>query len=295
MSDPVGILIVDKPVGITSHGVVGRVRKALGTRRVGHAGTLDPDATGVLVVGVGSATRLLGYLSASDKEYLSTFVLGRATTTDDAAGDTVSQVGAPGLDRARVESAMRMFVGDIMQRPSSVSAVKVDGKRAYDLVRAGQEIHLPARPVSVETFELIDLREEDRDGTPISLVTVRVVCSAGTYIRALARDLGEALGVGGHVESLRRTRSGAFSEHGAVPLADVAAGTALISLADAASRSLPWTEIDAQQAVLARNGVQIEWPHSAPAQLTAFVCGADLVGLGEWRQGRTVWAAVFSP
>ena len=289
-----GVLVVDKPAGLTSHGVVARVRKSLGIRKVGHAGTLDPDATGVLVLGVGQATRLLGHLAASDKEYSSTFVLGCSTTTDDAAGETVSWSSAANLDPVRVRDAMTAFVGDILQRPSSVSAVKVDGQRAYDLVRAGRDVDLPPRPVSVDAFDLLALRPDTRDGHDVVIVDVAVHCSAGTYVRALARDLGEALGVGGHVETLRRTRSGSFRAEEAVPLAEVEESTPLLTPAEAVRRSMPYEVIDEESAALARHGVQIPWPGEAPGVLTAFLCGSELVGLGEEVRGRTVWTAVFS-
>ena len=289
-----GVLVVDKPAGLTSHAVVARVRKALGIRRIGHAGTLDPDATGVLVLGVGQATRLLGYLAASDKEYTSTFVLGCSTTTDDAAGESVAWVPATNLEPARVADAMTEFVGDILQRPSAVSAVKVDGQRAYALVRSGRDVDLPPRPVSVTAFDLLALRPETREGHGVTAVDVVVRCSAGTYIRALARDLGDALGVGGHVETLRRTRSGSFSAQEAVALADVDSSTPLLSPAEAARRSMPCLVIDEEAAALARHGVQIPWPNEAPGGMTAFVCGSELVGLGESRHGRTVWSAVFA-
>lgn len=294
MSDPVGILVVDKPPGITSHGVVSRARRALGTRKIGHAGTLDPDATGVLVLGVGQATRLLGYLSASDKDYASTFVLGQSTVTDDAAGDTLAWTDAGHLAPADIASEMAKLTGDIEQRPSSVSAVKVDGKRAYDLVRSGDDVDLVARPVRVSRFDLVDARAEVRDGHPVTVVEVAVTCSAGTYVRALARDLGAGLGVGGHVASLRRTRSGAFTLDDAVALDGLGPTTALVTPALAASRTLPTVELDAESARLARHGVRLPWPDPAERAPTAFVEGGDLVGIAEERGGRTAWATVFA-
>ena len=294
MSDPVGILVVDKPVGITSHGVVARARRALGTRKIGHAGTLDPDATGVLVLGVGPATRLLGYLSASDKEYLSTLVLGQSTVTDDAAGETVAWTDARSIRRDAVVEAMGSLTGDILQRPSSVSAIKVAGKRAYDLVRSGEDVELAERPVTVHTFELLDMREEERDGHVVAVLDVRVDCSAGTYVRALARDLGAALGVGGHVTTLRRIRSGEFALTDAVPLDDVDADTALLSPADAIRRTLPTVTLDDDAAALARHGVQIPWPEAAPDGVVAFLSDAGLVGLGQEHRGRVQWTTVFA-
>lgn len=294
MSDPVGILVVDKPVGITSHGVVACARRALGTRKIGHAGTLDPDATGVLVLGVGPATRLLGYLSASDKEYLSTLVLGQSTVTDDAAGETVAWTDARSIRRDAVVEAMGSLTGDILQRPSSVSAIKVAGKRAYDLVRSGENVELAERPVTVHAFELLDMREEARDGHVVAVLDVRVDCSAGTYVRALARDLGAALGVGGHVTTLRRIRSGEFALTDAVPLDDVDADTALLSPADAIRRTLPTVTLDDDAAALARHGVQIPWPAAAPDGVVAFLSDAGLVGLGQEHRGRVQWTTVFA-
>lgn len=294
MTDPVGILVVDKPVGMTSHGVVARVRRALATRKVGHAGTLDPDATGVLVLGIGPATRLLGYLSASDKEYLSTIILGQSTITDDAAGETVAWTDARGLRRDAVEQAMGALTGDILQRPSSVSAIKVAGKRAYDLVRSGEDVELAERPVTVHAFDLLDMREEERDGHAVVVLDVRVDCSAGTYVRALARDLGAALGVGGHVVTLRRIRSGEFALVDAVPLDDVDNQTALLSPTEAISRTLPTSTLNDETAALARHGVQIPWPEGLPEGVVAFLCDAGLVGLGQEHRGRVQWTTVFA-
>ncbi|TEX52407.1 MAG: tRNA pseudouridine(55) synthase TruB [Actinomycetales bacterium mxb001] len=294
MSEPVGVLIIDKPVGITSHGVVARVRKALGIRKVGHAGTLDPDATGVLVVGVGPATRLLGYLAASDKEYTSTFVLGQSTLTDDAAGDTIAWADAHELTRDEIEHAMLALTGAIEQRPSSVSAIKVSGKRAYDLVRSGEDVELATRPVTVSAFDLLDVCAEERQGHRVMVAKVRVDCSAGTYVRALARDLGQALGVGGHVATLRRTRSGAFTLDDAVALDDVSTSSRLLRPAEAARRTLPTVAISSDAGRLARHGVQLPWPADAGAGPVAFLDGDDLVGVAQERSGRTAWSVVFA-
>ena len=293
MSDAVGILVVDKPAGMTSHGVVSRVRRALGLRKVGHAGTLDPDATGVLVLGIGQATRLLGYLAAADKEYASTVVLGQATVTDDAAGDTISWADAGHLTRRDVEDAMASLTGRILQRPSSVSAIKVEGRRAYDLVRSGAEVDLASRPVTIHAFDVRDFRLAERDGHRVAVVDVHVACSSGTYVRALARDLGVMLEVGGHVETLRRTRSGDFSIDDAIDVDDLDERTPLLSPAEAARRSLPVIDIDAESARLARHGVQLPWPPDAEPGPVAFVCGTDLVGVAVARGGRAAWAAVF--
>lgn len=202
-----GVVLVDKPQGWTSHQVVGRLRRLCGTRKVGHAGTLDPMATGLLIVGVNRATRLLGHLAGEGKTYSATIRLGAVTTTDDAEGEVTSTTSAAGLDLGRVSAGMSALTGDIEQVPSSVSAIKVDGKRAYALARAGEQVELKARPVTVSRFEMVG---QQVVGEFLDL-DVEVDCSSGTYIRALARDLGADLGVGGHLTRLRRTRIGSFT------------------------------------------------------------------------------------
>ena len=229
-----GLLIVDKPQGVTSHDIVAAVRGALHMKRVGHAGTLDPMATGVLVVGFGNATRLLNVIVEHDKTYEATIRLGQRTTTDDADGEIVSTRPAPAMSREALQAVVdARFTGTIEQVPNTYSAIKINGQRAYDLARDGQEVRLKARPVTIHEFAVLDARpvlvasgedrsgdalegrtpgdDESRDGSvPVLDVDVRVACSAGTYIRALARDLGEALGVGGHLTRLRRTRVGRY-------------------------------------------------------------------------------------
>ncbi|GAA5167710.1 tRNA pseudouridine(55) synthase TruB [Pseudonocardia eucalypti] len=206
MSVPSGLVIVDKPPGMTSHDVVGRLRRLLGTRKIGHAGTLDPMATGVLVLGVQRATRLLGHLALDTKSYAATIRLGATTSTDDAEGEELTRTDAASVDEAQVGAGMAALTGAIEQVPSAVSAIKVDGRRAYARVRAGERVELPARPVTVTEFRLDALRRAD----PFTDLDVTVDCSSGTYIRALARDLGAGLGVGGHLTALRRTRVGPF-------------------------------------------------------------------------------------
>ena len=207
MSAPeAGLVIVDKPSGMTSHDVVGRCRRLFGTRKVGHAGTLDPMATGVLVIGIERATKILGLLTATDKSYSATIRLGRATTTDDAEGDVVQDISTEDLDDRQIESAVAALRGDIAQVPSAVSAIKVGGQRAYKLAREGQAVELAARPVRIERFEVLTVARVDG----FVDVEVEVDCSSGTYIRALARDIGTALGVGGHLTALRRTRVGRY-------------------------------------------------------------------------------------
>lgn len=211
MTDPLsrsGIVVVDKPLAMTSHDVVARLRKIFGTRKVGHAGTLDPMATGVLVVGIERGTKLLAHLVADDKVYESTICLGATTDTDDAEGTVLSTAPTGQVTDAQIASGIAALTGEILQVPAAVSAIKIDGRRAHELARAGEEVKIPPRRVTVESFDLLDTRRAP-DGGFIDL-DVRVHCSSGTYIRSLARDLGAQLGVGGHVLALRRLRSGPF-------------------------------------------------------------------------------------
>jgi tRNA pseudouridine55 synthase len=225
---PPGLVVVDKPDGMTSHDVVARVRRIMGTRKVGHAGTLDPMATGVLVLGIERATKLLGHLALDTKAYLATIRLGSSTTTDDAQGETLSTSDVSGVTDEAVAAGIARLTGHIQQVPSAVSAVKVDGKRAYARVRAGEQVELAARPVEVSRFDLLAARRED--GLELD---VMVECSSGTYVRALARDLGADLGVGGHLAALRRTRVGPF---------DLRVVTTLEKLAEQPALSLPLSE-----------------------------------------------------
>ncbi len=267
-----GLLVVDKQQGRTSHQVVGRVRHLLGTRKVGHAGTLDPMATGVLVVGVGRATRLLGHLSLHDKEYLATIRLGVSTVSDDADGDVVGQVDASGLSREKILAAMAAWTGDIQQVPSSISAIKVDGQRAYARVRAGDAVELAARPVTVSRFDLL---AERRLGPVIDL-DVAVECTSGTYVRALARDVGRALGVGGHLTALRRTRVGPFTVSEAVDVTPDAVPS-LLSLPDAARRCFPCIDLDASAADDVSHGRRLGF--AVPSSPTALLFEGELLGL----------------
>ncbi|HEV7172320.1 tRNA pseudouridine(55) synthase TruB [Pedococcus sp.] len=222
MPAPDGLLVVDKPGGWTSHDVVGRARRLCGTRKVGHAGTLDPMATGVLVLGIGRATRLLTFLVGCDKAYAATIRLGQSTLTDDAEGEVTASAPATGVTPEALAQAVAALTGDIAQVPSSVSAIKVNGERSYHRVRSGEDVVLAARPVTVSRFEILGRREADSDGTPVLDLDVEVTVSSGTYVRALARDLGAALGVGGHLTALRRTRVGAFTVDSAHDLAALA-------------------------------------------------------------------------
>ncbi len=201
-----GFLVVDKAPSMTSHDVVAVARKALGTRKVGHAGTLDPMATGVLVLGFGNGTRLLQYITDGDKSYTATIVLGASTITDDREGEVISEVSAAHISDEEIKSGLAKMVGEIQQRPSSVSAVKVDGERAYDRVRAGEVFELAARTITISSLNVLEIR---RPGSRIE-IDIDVTCSAGTFIRAIARDLGSDLQVGGHLSVLRRTRVAGF-------------------------------------------------------------------------------------
>lgn len=266
MSEQVGLLVIDKPAGWTSHQVVGRVRRIVGLRKVGHAGTLDPMATGVLLVAVGRATRLLGHLASQDKTYLATIRLGASTTTDDAEGETLDSPGVAGLTEEALRTALGAFRGRIHQVPSSVSAVKIDGRRAYDRVRAGEDVQLAAREVVVDRFDITDIRP----GADHWDVDVVVDCSSGTYIRALARDLGRDLGAGGHLTALRRTRIGQWGIDQAQSLDEHTTDVDLIALDDAVGRCLPTLTITSEQAADVRHGRRLT-DLDLPAPITALL------------------------
>lgn len=252
---PEGVLIVDKQPGWTSHQVVGRARRLLGTRKVGHAGTLDPMATGVLVLGVGRATRLLGYLMRTTKSYQATVRFGLDTDTDDAEGTVTTARGATGLTRERVSAELPAYRGSIMQVPTQVSAIKIDGVRSYARAWAGEQVDLVARPVRIEEFTLDGFRPSTVDDLDVCDVDISVSCSSGTYIRALARDLGRDLGTGGHLIALRRTRVGDFGLAEAVRIdSEDADPGELIDLATAAGRSLPCVQVDQDQSRAVRYG-----------------------------------------
>jgi tRNA pseudouridine55 synthase len=245
-----GIVVVDKPAGWTSHDAVTRVRQLAHTRRVGHAGTLDPMATGVLVVGVNRATRLLGHLALTEKAYEATIRLGVSTVTDDADGEVIATADARAVTEAAIAAAVADLTGDLDQVPSSVSAVKVEGRRSYARVRGGEEVRLEPRHVTVSRFDVVAIRR----GDSVIDIDVAVVCSSGTYIRALARDLGAALGVGGHLTALRRTRVGGFDLSQAHVLDELEHGLILLPLGDVARRSFPSCTLSAEQAAGVRFG-----------------------------------------
>lgn len=289
-----GILLVDKPGGLTSHDVVARTRRAFGTRKVGHAGTLDPMATGLLVIGIEGATRLLTYIVGADKTYTATIRLGQSTTTDDAEGDVIATAAAAAweaVDQEAVLTGIRGLTGVISQVPSAVSAIKVDGRRAYDRVRAGESVELAARTVTVSRFDLLAQRRLDGS---LDLDVV-VDCSSGTYIRALARDLGASLGVGGHLTALRRTRVGGFDVADAVGL-DALADAVTLTAAEAARRVLPVLEVSAVEARDLRHGKRLTGQAvrlHAP-EVAAIDPDGALVGVVEAR-GKDIKSAMNMP
>jgi tRNA pseudouridine55 synthase len=252
-SAPDGLVIVDKPAGWTSHDVVGRLRRLAHTKRVGHAGTLDPMATGVLVVGIGRATRLLGHLALTDKTYEATIRLGVATDTDDADGSPIAWIGVAALTDDAVAAALPALRGEIDQIPSSVSAIKVDGRRAYARVRAGEQVELAARRVLVDQLEVLSVSRArtqiDRSDVGVCDLDVRIVCSSGTYVRALARDLGVKLGMGGHLTRLRRTRVGPFELLAAQTLDQLAEDFVVRPLDEVAASVFVRRDIDAGAAL----------------------------------------------
>jgi tRNA pseudouridine55 synthase len=250
-----GLVIVDKPAGLTSHDVVGRCRRIFGTRKVGHAGTLDPMATGVLVVGIERATKILGLLSATDKSYAATIRLGQTTSTEDAEGEVLQTISADHVTDVQIEAAVAELRGEIDQVPSAVSAVKIGGKRAYKLAREGQVVELAARAVRIERFDVLGVRRH----TDVVDLDVEVDCSGGTYIRALARDVGLALEVGGHLIALRRTQVGQFGLDQARTLDDLADEPRLsYSLDEACLQSFPRRDLSADEAESARHGRALE-------------------------------------
>jgi len=326
---PDGLVVVDKPQGWTSHDVVARLRRLASSRKVGHAGTLDPMATGVLVVGIGRATRLLTYVVGADKEYTATIRLGMSTTTDDAEGEPLTTGDVSGVTRDDVEAGVGALTGTIRQVPSTVSAIKVDGRRAYALARAGEQVELAAREVTVSRFDVHDVRYSSVPQVPAAAsaprlpdgarsaasdvtvldVDVTVVCSSGTYVRALARDLGTALGVGGHLTALRRTRVGGYGIAQARTLDDLEATPFdrpldVLPLGEAARAAFPVRELTADEARALSYGQSIEASGKATAAgsrdvmagvTAALAPDGRLVALVEARGGAVRPILVFSP
>lgn len=291
-----GLVLVDKDQGMTSHDVVGRIRRLAGTRKVGHAGTLDPMATGVLVVGINKATRLLTYIVGHDKTYTATIRLGQNTVTDDAEGDVISERIAAAVSDEDIEREVAKLRGDIEQVPSQVSAIKVDGKRSYARVRAGEQVELKSRPVTISRFDVHEVRREN--GGKILDVDVTVSCTSGTYIRALARDLGEALNVGGHLTALRRTEVGPYKISLTRTLAQLTEQFDFLPLEQAAAALFPSRSLSAEEASELSYGRQIaataetlEVPEGQT--VAAFAPNGLLVALLEDKGGKARASLVF--
>ncbi len=294
MSNPItdGFLVVDKDGGMTSHDVVAIARRALGTRKVGHAGTLDPMATGVLVLGFGNGTRLLQYITEGDKSYSATVVLGSSTVTDDAEGEVLSNATPEQIANVSDESIkaeLLKMLGTISQRPSSVSAVKVDGERAHARVRAGEKFELPAREVVISALDILEIR---RDESRI-YIDIDVTCSAGTFIRAIARDCGQRLGVGGHLSALRRTRVASFTLDMAVTLGNLKAGefTAL-NIATVAEKIFPFRNVAEDEALELSFGRTLS--ENSKNDITAAISHGQLLALLKNEDGRARPIAVFA-
>lgn len=291
---PHGLLLLYKPGGITSHDLVAQVRRALNTRKVGHAGTLDPMATGLMLVGVGDATRLLTYLVGEDKLYDATVRFGVSTSTEDAQGEVTAVA-----DQARVRAltyddlgaALATQRGTFAQVPSAVSAIKVDGKRSYQRVREGEDVQLAPRPVTVYELELRESRTQElEDGTTVVDVGLRVRCSSGTYVRAIARDLGAYLGVGAHLVALKRIEVGPFNLDDATTVQEPNLAAHLIPPAEVATARFPSILLDSQQAQALRNGRSILAPAEiaeTTGPIAALASPSALIGLIEVHDGRT--------
>lgn len=286
-----GLVVVDKPAGMTSHDVVGRCRRIFGTRKVGHAGTLDPMATGVLVIGIERATKILGLLTTTDKSYAATIRLGQSTSTEDAEGEVLQTVSAANVTNSQIEASVAALRGEIDQIPSSVSAIKVDGQRAYKLAREGRTVELAPRRVRIERFDVLAVR---RDGDLLD-IDVAVDCSSGTYIRALARDVGEALAVGGHLTALRRTRVGRFGLDHAATLDDLADQPRLsYSLDEACLFTFPRRDLSADEAEDTRHGRSLE-PAGIDAVYAATAPDGHVIALLRDEGERTKSVVVLRP
>jgi len=249
-----GVAVIDKPAGRTSHQVVAKVRHIVGTRKVGHAGTLDPMATGVLVIGIGRATRLLGYLALTEKAYQATIRLGIATVSDDADGEMIASAGAGGVSDDQIGPALARLRAKRLQVPSSVSAIKINGVRSYAKVRSGQDVVLSPRQVIIHKFDVLDRRDLEVDGVTVVDLDVIVECSSGTYVRALARDLGTTLGTGGHLTALRRTRVGPFTLEQAQTMDEAERGLRIVPLEDVVRSNFATLTVNETQANDIRHG-----------------------------------------
>ncbi len=289
-----GVLVIDKPAGWTSHQVVGRVRRLVGTRKVGHAGTLDPMATGVLLVGVNRATRLLGHLMLTEKSYTGTIRLGISTVTDDAEGEISRMVGTAGVSHDVVLEQIPRFIGDILQKPTSVSAIKINGVRCYARVRAGEDVDLVPRPVRVSRYQVTDVRDGEVDGVAVIDLNIEVGCSSGTYIRALARDLGAALGIGGHLTALRRTQVGPFGLDRSTSGLEGGDDLKIIDMAEVARKCFPVRVLDDHQVTDVRHGRRLT--DTVLADLTALMDeSGQFLALYRPSGNNAVAEAVFTP
>jgi tRNA pseudouridine55 synthase len=292
-----GLVVVDKPGGMTSHDVVARIRRLARTRRVGHGGTLDPMATGVLVIAVGRATRLLTYVIGAGKSYTATIRLGQSTVTDDAEGEVVRSVDAAGVTEESVRAGLVPLTGEIDQVPSAVSAVKIDGRRAYQRVRDGESVVLAPRRVTVSRFDVLEVRRETVDGRTVVDVDVVVDCSSGTYVRALARDLGAALGVGGHLTALRRTAVGGFTlaEASTLPeLEERAPEVVNLPLDAAARRFFPQRQANADEAKVLSHGGPLD-PVGIAGPYAVFGPEGNLIAIVSEKGGRARAEIVLAP
>ncbi|WP_406036797.1 tRNA pseudouridine(55) synthase TruB [Micromonospora sp. NBC_00898] len=289
-----GLIVVDKPGGMTSHDVVARIRRLARTRRVGHGGTLDPMATGVLVIGVGRATRLLTYVIGAGKSYTATIRLGQSTVTDDAEGDVIATTPAGTVTDEAVHAALAALTGEIDQVPSAVSAIKVNGERAYKRVREGESVELPARRVTISRLDVLSIR---RDQTDVVDVDVDVTCSSGTYIRAIARDTGLALGVGGHLTALRRTAVGGFTLAEAATLDELeqrAPEVVNLPLDAAADRYFPRRDATPDEAKILSHGGPLD-PAGIAGPYAVFGPGGGLIAIVSERDGRARAEIVLAP
>lgn len=285
-----GFLVVDKEPGMTSHDVVAIARRALGTRKVGHAGTLDPMATGVLVLGFNNGTRLLQYITDGDKSYQATVVLGISTITDDFEGEVIATVDASTITDTQIIAELDTMRGTFMQRPSSVSAVKVDGERAYDRVRSGENVVLTSREVTISQLEVLEIRHIEKRVE----IDIEVTCSAGTYIRAIARDCGDRLKVGGHLSALRRTRVAGFTTSGAVSIAALKSGEfSTLDLADVARATFPVREIALDERLELSFGRTLK-PNAGDGIFAGISSANELIALLSNVDGKAKPIAVFA-
>jgi tRNA pseudouridine55 synthase len=292
-----GLIVVDKPGGMTSHDVVARIRRLAKTRRVGHGGTLDPMATGVLIIGVNRATRLLTYVIGSQKSYLATIRLGVSTITDDAEGDVTSQASTAGVTDEAIRAELARQVGEIEQVPSAVSAIKINGQRAYKRVRDGEDVEIPARRITIYRLDVLDIRRGTDDGRDFVDVDVDVTCSSGTYIRAIARDLGTTLGVGGHLTALRRTAVGGLTlaEASTLPeLEERAPDVIGLPMAAAAARAFPSRKATEEETRILSHGGPLA-PVGIDGPYAVFDPAGSLLAIVSERDGRAKPEIVLSP